>query len=184
MGALSDLLRQPPPAANPANPATRHLEPVADSRPSRDSQRGAPAITPRLLALSVSEHLPANIVLELPADELAACAGYSDDVLRAYLRARARGVVMDAGNVPDDYTKPCHCAGCGPVLLWPDCPDLLAACPWCFRRKAGRTIPDLRYREGHDLESVRVRGSQIPTFGTVSSENPMRARANNFGGSP
>lgn len=48
---------------------------------------------------------------------------------------------MDAGEVPDGYTKPCHCAGCGPVLLWPGCPDRVRACPWCFRRKAGKTIP-------------------------------------------
>jgi hypothetical protein len=59
----------------------------------------------------------------------------------AYLRALHRGADMDAGIVPASYTQAAHCDGCGPVWLWPEAPSRLIACPWCFRRKAGRPIP-------------------------------------------
>jgi hypothetical protein len=47
---------------------------------------------------------------------------------------------MDAGIVPPGWTTAAHCEGCGPVWLWPDAARV-RACPWCFRRNAGKRIP-------------------------------------------
>ena len=58
-----------------------------------------------------------------------------------YLRTLEKGEAMDRGEVPKEYTKVVTCGGCGPVWLWPGAPDRLIACPWCFRRKAGKKIP-------------------------------------------
>ena len=58
------------------------------------------------------------------------------ETLAAYLRALARLQRMAAG-----WTRPVACAGCGPVVLWPDAPDAVIGCPWCHHRKTGRIIP-------------------------------------------
>lgn len=73
--------------------------------------------------------------------QLAASEGMPDDVIGAYLRALDRGAVMDRGIAPAEYTQAVHCAGCGPVWLWRGAPTRLLACPWCFRRKAGKAFP-------------------------------------------
>lgn len=143
MGRLLEALRTDSETRQSANPAkVANLTPVQPERfaDSQDSQRARVAMRSRLLTIASAECIKAALI-DLPDEELAACAGCSDDVLRTYLRARARSVVMDAGGVPNGYTKACHCTGCGPVLLWPECPEELAACPWCCRRKAGVCIP-------------------------------------------
>ena len=58
-----------------------------------------------------------------------------------YLRAQDYGQMMDRGMPPPGYTKAVACSGCGPVLLWQSSPDSVIACPWCFRRRAGKPIP-------------------------------------------
>ena len=58
-----------------------------------------------------------------------------------YLRGREKGEAMDRGEVPKGYTKVVTCGGCGPVWLWPGARAHVIACPWCFRRKAGKRIP-------------------------------------------
>lgn len=78
--------------------------------------------------------------------DVTACAGESDDTLRAYLRALERDAGMDAGIVPFDWQATAHCEGCGPVHLW--APLRVIACPWCFRRKAGKRIPRPQVRCG------------------------------------
>lgn len=110
------------------------LSVLAVPRP-RDSELRA-----HLLALAASEYIDAAHVHRLHADDVAACAGQSDATLRAYLRALERDAGMDAGIVPPEWTTAPQCAGCGPVWLWPDAARVLA-CPWCFRRKAGKAIP-------------------------------------------
>jgi hypothetical protein len=94
-----------------------------------------------LLTLAADELLPAALVHDLDDADVAACANLPDDTLRAYLRALVRGQGMDRGELPAEYTRVCHCDACGPVWLWPTCPDRVKACPWCFRRKAGRPFP-------------------------------------------
>lgn len=92
-----------------------------------------------LLALAESEGVDAAHVHRLHADDVTACAGESDNTLRAYVRALERDAGMDAGIVPADWQAVAHCAGCGPVHLWE--PLHVIACPWCFRRKAGKRVP-------------------------------------------
>lgn len=143
MGALSDLLKRPSPAATPATPATQpsaDVRAVVVSQVSQESQGGEPEIRAHLLTLADDELLPAATVHRLGAGDVAACAGLPDDTLRACLRALDRGHGMDAGQCPPDYTQAIHCDGCGPVWLWRGAPARLAACPWCFRRKAGKAI--------------------------------------------
>lgn len=94
-----------------------------------------------LFDLAIDEGLPAATVAALSDRDLRACAGLPRGTLRVYLRALARSQRMTAGIVPDGWTRAAECAGCGPVLLWPDAPASVIACPWCGHRKAGRMIP-------------------------------------------
>lgn len=99
------------------------------------------ALRRTLRILAEADGLPAALVDALPGPDVSACDGLPDGTLRTYLRALQRGAVMDAGTAPDGYTLAAHCDGCGPVWLWPESPARVIACPWCFRRKAGRAIP-------------------------------------------
>jgi hypothetical protein len=49
--------------------------------------------------------------------------------------------MRERGQVPPNYTSVTVCAGCGPVPMWPDSPEHVLACPWCFNRAAGKPIP-------------------------------------------
>lgn len=141
MGALSDLLQRLPQAANPANPANQQPAKAYESQESQESHGGTFEMRAHLLHLADAGTLPASIVHRLHADDVGGCAGLPDETLLAYLRAQDRGTVMDAGIAPESYTQAAHCDGCGPVWLWPGAPDRLIACPWCFRRKAGKSLP-------------------------------------------
>ena len=141
MGALSDLLQRADMAANPANPANLGTEPAGYSQESQYSQGVEAEIRARLLHLAEVEGVDPAHVHRLHADDVAACAGESDETLRAYLRVLEREAGMDAGRVPLDWTATVHCEGCGPVWLWEGCAARVRACPWCFRRKAGKRIP-------------------------------------------
>ena len=144
MGALSDLLKQPAHVATLATPATQPFAGVrtaAESQESQESQGVAPEMRAHLLNLAADDLLPDGIIHRLHAGDVAACTDLPDDTLRAYLRALDRGTVMDAGIAPDGYTQLAHCDGCGPVWLWQGALVRVIACPWCFRRKAGKTLP-------------------------------------------
>ena len=95
----------------------------------------------RMEAVAVSDGIDARIVRDLRDDDIAECRGLPMATVRAFLRAREFGRMMDRGIPPPGYSKAVECSGCGPVLLWPTCPDRVIACPWCFRRKAGKAIP-------------------------------------------
>ena len=141
MGALSDLLQiSAGGVATPATPATQPSAAVRVSQVSQVSQGCEPEIRARLLRLAESEGVDAAHVHRMHADDVTACAGQSDPTLKAYLRALVLGAGMDAGQVPPGWTTAAHCEGCGPVWLWPDAARV-RACPWCFRRKAGKRIP-------------------------------------------
>ena len=115
----------------------------------------------RLLAMLRAEFLPESLLARDDAgpDGLAAMDAGE---LRTYALALHRSATMDAGTVPTDYTQAARCEGCGPVWLWATCPPVVKACPWCFRRKAGRGFPrplvecgecglGLTYRRGEPL---------------------------------
>ncbi|MFT4196757.1 MAG: hypothetical protein QM601_02400 [Pseudoxanthomonas sp.] len=99
-------------------------------------------IRARLLALAEAECLPATLIHALPDAEVAACGGHPDHGLRGYLRALDAGTFLDRGIPPPAWGTPVTriCEGCGPVLLWAESPPTVKACPWCFRRKAGKPI--------------------------------------------
>ena len=95
--------------------------------------------TARLLGMLRAECLPESLLARDDAgtDGLAAMDAGE---LRAYALALHRSERMDAGAVPAEYTQAARCEGCGPVWLWEGCPPRVKACPWCFRRKAGRAF--------------------------------------------
>ena len=49
--------------------------------------------------------------------------------------------MRERDEVPPHYTATTVCAGCGPVPIWVGAPEHVLACPWCFNRLAGRSIP-------------------------------------------
>jgi len=110
-----------------------HLQNISGTAPEK--------MQTRLRAMAADARVRLAIVERLPADELTACADCTDTELRGYLRALKYGATMDSGQCPPDYVEPATCAGCGPVWLWPGAPDRVLACPWCFRRKAGKPVP-------------------------------------------
>lgn len=154
MGALSDLLH----IANHANSANGPTSLGRDSHDSHDSQlhrsdaalsdsqdsqhsHADPQLREALQKAAAIEGLPPDLVNELDDVDISACVGASLDELRVFLRALARTQRIAAGGVPEGWTHAASCADCGPVLLWKDAPASVIACPWCWHRKAGRTIP-------------------------------------------
>lgn len=103
---------------------------------------GMESMRAHLLALAEDEGMDTGLVHDLPDEEVAGCAGHSVMALRAYLGALQARKFFDRGSVPPVWGEPVSvtCEGCGPVLLWPKCPPVVKACPWCFRRKTGKPI--------------------------------------------
>ena len=148
MGELSELLKRESVPANPAKTANLAPSGIRDSQDSQDSQGGDAenirAQRDRLLTLAESEGIDPVHVHRLHDDDLRAIpSDYAEHNLTAYLRALAARERMDAGMVPLVWGEPVTrtCEGCGPVLLWQGCPDVVKACAWCFKRKAGKPIP-------------------------------------------
>lgn len=84
----------------------------------------------------------------LTADLRERIAEHRDDLLHelaallAVCDAHAERERMDKGLPPLAWGEAVArtCTGCGPVLLWPECPPVVTACPWCFRRKVGKPV--------------------------------------------
>jgi hypothetical protein len=151
MGRMLDALlseKETVPAAIPAIPAILTPSPrhrIAESQEShrvRVEKLHLPGIRPHLLTLAADDGLPPSLIHGLPDADVTACDGYGDGELRAYLRALAARELLDAGKCPPEWGEPVArtCEGCGDVLLWADCPPVVKACPWCFRRAAGKPI--------------------------------------------
>lgn len=147
MGRLMDRLLcdlQTAPAATPATPATIPASPpeiVAESQLSQGAgNEKTVANRGRLLTLAADEGLPAGLVHGLSDADVLACHPYTDAELAGYLHSLAAQELMDSGTTPVEWGSPVTriCEGCGPVLLWADCPAVVKACPWCFRRNAGK----------------------------------------------
>jgi hypothetical protein len=103
---------------------------------------GTPTVVRKCLQrIAEADRIDSDIVRNLHDDDIAACVGLPVATLRDYLRAQDFARMMDRGIPPPGYSKAVECSGCGPVLLWQSSPDRVIACPWCFRRKAGKPIP-------------------------------------------
>ncbi len=144
MGRLLEALRADsetrPPAkvAKVANITATEPERFADSQ---DSQRIGIVMRTRLLTIASAECIDTALIDQRSDDLLAEYHDCTDATLLACLRAWDADARMDAGQAPQGYTQAVQCSGCGPVLLWPGSPQQVIACPWCFRRKAGKAIP-------------------------------------------
>jgi len=142
---LSDI--EGTPAATPATLATLSgpsSRIVAESQESQGGDTGnARQQIARLLVITEEDGLPAELVHGLQDADGSACAGLPDASLRTYLQALEARDCMDSGMVPRGWgeAEARTCEGCGPVLLWATCPTDVKACPWCFRRKAGKAVP-------------------------------------------
>ncbi|WP_155393887.1 hypothetical protein [Xanthomonas albilineans] len=117
---------------------------------SFDSERDGPSrkiagtgcVRAQLLALAEDQGIDVGLVHALPDEEVAGCDGHGDMALRDYLGTLEARTFLDRGLTPPVWGEPVAvtCEGRGPVLLWPECPRMVKACPWCFRRKAGKPI--------------------------------------------
>ena len=105
-----------------------------------------------IVALSDQENIPAIAEIAkrhgLTLSELQQAAGPDWPEVEANLAlANALADVVktrwmrERGQVPPNYTSVTVCAGCGPVPMWPNSPEYVLACPWCFNRAAGKPIP-------------------------------------------
>ena len=125
------------------DPRNRHATEAENSRNKQASENAhlLRDIRQRLLAIATAERLPTALVDQRSDDLLAEYHDCNDATLLVCLRAWDASACMDAGQAPHGYTQAVQCSGCGPVLLWQGSPPEVIACPWCFRRKAGKPIP-------------------------------------------
>lgn len=136
MGFLSELRSR----AISANPATQENGAAASGEPGSGTSRNS-----RVL-LSQTRVREACTKIGLSFDDISrridfgSVADCDDRLLGAYLLALAMRVEREACTIPAAYTIPAHCEGCGPVWLWPGA-ERVQACPWCWNRRAGRSIP-------------------------------------------
>lgn len=146
----------PRPAGTTQSQAGRTVPvvPIVPARNSNIAARCADDLRVRLLDLATRSGVAASVVESLSTADVAACEGLPVNTLRAYLRAAERAACMDAGGTPAGYTTAVLCDGCGPVWLWGGAPARLAACPWCFRRKAGQRFARPPVACGHASREV------------------------------
>lgn len=154
MGALADFLAQYRVVAVPAIPAIRQsaqfsTAAIGTEEPQEPQEPRDVLATLRahLLILAAIEGIDKAMLHRLNANDVAACVGESDDTLRAYVRGLEHSTRMDEGRAPFGWNAIAHCAGCGPV--WWHQAESLKACPWCFKRNAGRSIPSPPVRCGY-----------------------------------
>lgn len=95
----------------------------------------------RLIRLAQADGLRVRELLRLVKDESDTLANCTDAEVLAYARALHARARRRAGHVPREWSQLCQCQGCGPVWLWPSCPSVVIACPWCWNRVAGLLVP-------------------------------------------
>ena len=164
MNVLAELQKRARIVVILANHAKQQAEPATDSQNSQDSQGGeskaevacSSASTDirqfraALLTLADAMGLDHTIVHRLTTADLADCAGFPAEALRAYLLMLDDTATRRAGKIPKGDTATIHCAHCGPVFAHPATASVLPivdgwpralGCPWCFIRKAGLQVP-------------------------------------------
>ena len=145
---LAELIRGAVATATPATPATQappvaSVATVAVANAPENAPAASADLRARLLTLAEADHLPADLVHALPDADVMTCKGETDATLTAFLRALQASRDMDQGLIPQGWggAVAASCEHCGPVWLWPGAPARVQACPWCFRRRAGKWIP-------------------------------------------
>lgn len=89
----------------------------------------------RLRSLAESNGMDTSLADDVPISELSAYEGHTDTVLLAVLRVLAERRLLELGQVPAGWSEPVNCRRCGPVKLWPECPQEVIACPHCRIRR-------------------------------------------------
>ena len=149
MGRLLSRLLSNAESGEPATPATLgspEALTVAKSQVSQGCHVENVDLYAHLLALAEVEGLDAAIVHRLDAEGVEGIADGPDADIRKRLHTLAAHADMDAGRVPHDWTEVAHCARCGPI--WWHTAEHRPSCPWCFRRMAGKAIPQPKVRCG------------------------------------
>ncbi len=59
------------------------------------------------------------------------------DLFAAFAHAIQTRRMREHGEVPAHYTATTTCKHCGPVPIFPGCPETVLGCPWCFNRVKG-----------------------------------------------
>lgn len=129
---LAAILAQHGMADTSLDPATverMHVEAIAEEQARR------------IRRLCLAAGLTAEPAIAPDADDCAELVACTDAEVIAYARALLVRAEREAGRVPNGWTQASECGGCGPVWLWPGAPSPVLACPWCWNRKAGRTMP-------------------------------------------
>jgi hypothetical protein len=120
----------------------------------------------RLLRLCEAMAIDQKLINELPTEDVAACEGLDDDVLRTYVRSLRDSDAMERGRVPEGMTARALCRSCGPVLLSPNVAAVapvsdgwprVLGCPWCHvRNRAVIPRPVVRCGECRHFVPDRV----------------------------
>lgn len=95
----------------------------------------------RMIRLAQSQQLPVRVLLRLAGGDLDTLAACTDAECLAYARALLSREARRAGRVPQQWTQVVRCDGCGPVWLWLEAPAAVIACPWCWNRSEGLSVP-------------------------------------------
>lgn len=95
----------------------------------------------RLIRIAQTAELPVREVLHLAKGDCHLLATLPDTACLTYARALIDTADRHDGYTPSGWTQACSCKRCGPVWLWPDAPEHVLGCPWCFNRAADLPIP-------------------------------------------
>jgi hypothetical protein len=125
-------------------------EMLAEAKPAILDCLSAAEPRHRLLTAADVEGIDPACVRALSVADIAACADFPDEVLRAYVRALRDAALRQRGWAPDDETAVIRCVRCGPVFAAPEVSHVLPivdgmptsiGCPWCWNRVRGIAIP-------------------------------------------
>lgn len=162
-GLLDNLQNQYcPPAipaipAIPANPASIGVVKIAESQESQgviaklhfpdSAGRVRQGLTPSILSetrrdlegIARDKGLESSLLERVSEDDIESLAKADHEERAEYLLSLDISEAVMDGRVPKAYTHAAQCRGCGSVWLW--AAVSVIACPWCFRRAAGKPIP-------------------------------------------
>lgn len=99
----------------------------------------------RLEHMAHQEGIETYLIARLPKEDIAACVGLSDSILKTYLHALHESHLRQQGITPPDETATAHCRRCGEVPVAPEVAAVapkvngvaqLSGCPWCHVKRS------------------------------------------------
>lgn len=163
-------------------------DPAVPAQNNNGERLALEVLRDRLLTRAANERLPMALIHAIPDEELAEWELLPDHTLQACLRALDASLDIAAGRVPESFTVASCCPLCGPVWLSARLHPLALTCPWCFLRRAGKTIPRIRLRE-NPTSGVNKLAGRLPRHGGCSTgprttEGRARVKLNQPGRTP